>query len=389
VNVFLSGLEMLSDLGIGMDVVQHKRGDDPVFLHTAFWIQAMRGMILWVIAALLAFPFAMFYREPEVRALIIVGAFALPIRGVTSSSVWLMIRHVRLQRLTLLNVVGDSTGLLVAVGWALFSPTAWALVAGKVATALAFVIASHAVSQQPVEIKWDRHAAAEIMAFGTGMFLSSATYFLSGEAERLVVGKFISIADLGCFSLALTISIVPLQAARQVISQVFFPMVSETARTDPARTALHLKRARLLLLAVSLSMGIGFILFSPTLVASLLGDKFLNASWMLQLLGFRAALELFGTAAGMSLFALGISRYAAIGNTSKLLFLAVGLLVAFSHFGFREALWVLAVSPVAHYIPNLLGLKRHLRPALASEVYCFAVFVLVTTVTSAALMFLS
>src|SRR5271155_493524 len=28
VTVFLSGLEMLSDLGIGMDVVQNERGDD-------------------------------------------------------------------------------------------------------------------------------------------------------------------------------------------------------------------------------------------------------------------------------------------------------------------------------------------------------------------------
>ena len=35
-TVFLSGLEMLTDLGVGMDVVQHHRGDDPVFINTAF-----------------------------------------------------------------------------------------------------------------------------------------------------------------------------------------------------------------------------------------------------------------------------------------------------------------------------------------------------------------
>ena len=47
VNVFLTGLDMLSDLGIGMDVVQHARGDDPAFINTAFLIQAGRGFILW------------------------------------------------------------------------------------------------------------------------------------------------------------------------------------------------------------------------------------------------------------------------------------------------------------------------------------------------------
>src|SRR5579859_5108784 len=36
VSVILSGLEMISDLGIGVNIVQHRQGDDPEFLGTAF-----------------------------------------------------------------------------------------------------------------------------------------------------------------------------------------------------------------------------------------------------------------------------------------------------------------------------------------------------------------
>lgn len=374
-SVFLSGLQMLSDLGIGVDVIQHQRGDDPDFLNTAFLIQAARGATLWVLAVALAFPFAAFYKEPAVRLLVIVGAFTVVIRGMTSSSVWTMTRHVRLKKLTALNVVGDSVGFVVAVVWALFSPTAWALVAGKLSTALAFVAGSHLVSEQPVRLSWDRSAASEIVAFGTGMFLSSATWFFCGEAERLVIGKFVTIAELGCFSLALTISAAPLDAIRKVISQVFLPQISESARTDRESAGIYLKRARSLLLVASISIAVGFILFSKAIVAFLLGPRFAMAGWMLQFLGFRAGVELFGTAAGMTLFGLGISRYAAYGNTSKLVFLGIGLFVAFEWFGFRQAMWVLAISPVAHYIPNLFGLKRYLRPAVASEVYSFLIFI--------------
>ena len=74
VNVFLSGLEMLSDLGIGMDVVQHPRGDDPKFINTAFLIQAIRAVGLWVIATALAYPFARFYHQPAVLTLLMVGS---------------------------------------------------------------------------------------------------------------------------------------------------------------------------------------------------------------------------------------------------------------------------------------------------------------------------
>jgi O-antigen/teichoic acid export membrane protein len=171
----------------------------PPSSNTAFWIQASRGLTLWVVAVALAFPFAAFYKEPQVKMLIIAGAFSVAIRGVTSSSVWLMMRHVRLHKLTILNIAADAAGLVASVGWALISPTAWALVAGDLAAPIVFVIASHIVAEQRVQLKWDSIAAKEILAFGTGMFLSSATYFLSGEAERLVVGKFINIVELGCF----------------------------------------------------------------------------------------------------------------------------------------------------------------------------------------------
>jgi len=385
VSVFLSGLEMLSDLGIGVDVIQHRRGDDPSFLNTAFLIQSARGTALWIIAAILAFPFAAFYKEPAVRSLIIAGAFSVVIRGMTSSSVWTLTRHVRLKKLTVLNVAGDSVGLVVAVVWALVSPTAWALVAGKLATALAFVAGSHLISEQPVRLTWDRSAASDIFAFGTGMFLSSATWFFCGEAERLVIGKFVTIAELGCFSLALALSAVPLDAMRKVIAQVFLPLISESARADRESAWIHLKRARAPLLAASISMAVVFILFSKVIVALLLGPRFAMTAWMLQLLGFRAAIELFGTAAATTLFGLGISKYAAYGNTSKLIFLAMGFFVAFEWFGFRQAMWVLAVSPVAQYVPNLVGLKRHLRPAVASEVYSFLIFILSAAATVLAL----
>lgn len=199
VNVFLSGLEMLSDLGVGLDVVQDPRGDDLGFLNTAFIIQAARGMMLAIVAATLAYPFAAFYRQPAVLWLLIVGAASIAIRGFTSSSVWTMTRHVQLKRLTLLTISGEIAGLLASLTWAIIAPGAWALVVGKVASALVFVVGTHMVATHPVSTVWDSRAAKHILAFGTGIFFSTSTYFLTGEAERLVVGKFVNLVELGCF----------------------------------------------------------------------------------------------------------------------------------------------------------------------------------------------
>jgi hypothetical protein len=95
---------------------------------------------------------------------------------------------------------------------------------------------------------------------------------------------------------------------------------------------------------------------------------------MLQLLGFRASLDLLLGLAAMMLFAVGTSKYAAAGNVLRLMFLAAGLSVAFTKFGFREAVWVLAASPVFGYIPLLWGLRRRSRSALSAELIAVATF---------------
>jgi O-antigen/teichoic acid export membrane protein len=383
VNVFLSGLEMLSDLGIGLDVVQHRRGDDPSFVNTAFLIQAGRGIILWVLATALAYPFAHFYHQPVVTSLVIVGSISVLIRGLTSGSIWSLTRHVQLGKLTMLTTGSDFFGFLIALTWAFVSPTAWALVVGRIAAVVAFTAVSHFIADHPLSMKWDPKAAREILAFGAGIFLSTATYFLGGEAERMVVGKFVTLAELGCFSLALSISSAAAKGLQQVVSQVFFPMMSASIRDNPDGAVRDFKKMRHLLLIVSTCLSLGFLAGSNWLVMLLLGPKYAMAGWMLQLLGLRGALELFMSGTASMLFALGISRYAAIGNIFKLTFLGVGLAIAFSRFGFREALWVLTLAPIANYIPLVLGLRRHLLPALRTELASGSGFAAISLLTAA------
>jgi O-antigen/teichoic acid export membrane protein len=372
VNVFLSGLALLSDLGIGTDVIQHSRGDEPEFINTAFLIQAGRGILLWIIASALAYPFAHFYHRPEIRSLAFVASVSVLVQGLASGSVWKLTRHVRLERITLLRIGAEALGLVTSIIWAMLSPTAWALVVGRVTAEGFFSIGTHLIDGERVSMQWDPIAAKDILAFGTGMFFSSATYFLAGEAERLVVGKFVTLAVLGCFSLAISISTVATQVIQRILGQVFFPMISASVRTGRELAASQFKRVRLMLLMISGCMAVVFIAAGNWIVMVLLGPKYAMAGWMLQLLGFRAALDLFTSATTQMLFALGTSKYAALGNLAKLAFLVVGLTVAFSMFGIREAIWVLAISPIFAYIPLLRGIRVHLKTVFWSEVATFA-----------------
>ena len=373
-NIFLTGLEMLSDLGIGMDVVQHRRGDDPDFISTAFLIQAGRGIILWAIALALVYPFALFYNQPDLRMLGLVGAFSVAVRGVASGSVWLMTRHLQVKKLAMLNVGGDAVGLMVTITWAFISPTAWALVAGRLAMTLAFTIGSHLVADSRVSLRWDREAARDIFAFGGGMFLTSVTYFLGGEAERLIVAKFIPIAELGCFSLAVTLSAAPAQLLGQIAGKVFFPLISQNLREDPNGVVTHFRRARIVFLVVSILVGVGFIAYSHRFVALLLPPQYASTGWMLQWLGFRAAQQIFAAPTSCLILAYGNSKQGAVANIIRSILMLVGMWWGFTIYGMQVAIAFLAIAYVAAYLALIPALAQHSRPSLRVELQSFAVF---------------
>ena len=378
VNVYLGGLEMLTDLGIGLDVVQNPRGDEPEFINTAYIIQMVRGVLIWGVAAAFARPFAQFYHQPAIVVLALVASTSVLLRGFAGGSVWGLLRHVELKKVTILNLSSDVAGFIVSVIWALISPTAWALVVGRVATALTYVVGSHLIPGHKFSLQWDRAAAKDILMFGTGIFFSSATYFLSGEAERLIMGKFVTVAELGCFALALAMSGALSGAVQQVGGRVVFPMIAAALRESTTSAVRRYKKARIIFTALGIVIGVGAIAYGPRIVAILLSPKYAMTGWMLQLLGWRAGQDVFATPTTNFMLASGNSKIAGVANIVRLVAMISGLTVAFSKYGIHAAIAVLAFSGTLGYFVYLFALGRRLKPVMWAETAEFVVFVAAT-----------
>jgi O-antigen/teichoic acid export membrane protein len=50
VTTFLVGLALFSDTGVGPNIIQNPKGEEPIFFNTAWTVQAIRGVLLWVVA---------------------------------------------------------------------------------------------------------------------------------------------------------------------------------------------------------------------------------------------------------------------------------------------------------------------------------------------------
>jgi len=112
VNIFLQGLAMFSDLGLGPSIIQNPRGTEPDFLNTAWTVQVIRGFVLCACALLLGWPLACFYKQSELAFLLPVAGVSAVISGLQSTAMYTENRKLVLGRITLIGVAAQLAGLL-------------------------------------------------------------------------------------------------------------------------------------------------------------------------------------------------------------------------------------------------------------------------------------
>ncbi len=290
IGAFMQGLQMFSDLGIGPSIIQNHRGTEPAFLHTAWTLQIIRGLSLWVLSWLIAFPLAAFYPsntpgEPSLSLILpIVGATAL-INGFISTAVFTRQRQLNIGRVVSLDLIAQCASCLCMVVWALLKPDVWALVAGGFAFSLTRVLLSHRLNpHQRDKLHWDSDSARELLLFGRWIFASTVVSFAATQLDRPVLAKLISISELGVYSIAFTLSAIAIEVATRLSHSILFPLLSQH-REDSKKIIPLCLQARHLLLWASGALCSAFAILSPLFFGLLYDNRYAGAASLSQWLG--------------------------------------------------------------------------------------------------------
>jgi O-antigen/teichoic acid export membrane protein len=355
VNVLMVGLQMFSDVGIGPSIIQNERGDDPVYLNTAWTIQAGRGILLFLVSLIAAGPFAKFYGEPLMTSMIPVVGLGAVISGFNSTALFTTVRKVALGRLTLIDVVTQVAGLLVTITLAFFWRTVWAIVlGGLVANAVRMVLGHIALPGVRNRLVWDRQSAHTLMRFGRWIFLSTLLTFAVGQSDRLIFGKIVPIEMLGVYSVAAVWSSLPVAILDRVFSSVLFPILSrfEHVGTDFEKA---FREARTPALLVAGWMSASLLAGGPVLIRFLYDQRALDAGWIVQALAIGTWLLALENTNGTALLARGEARWVAVGSAAKLLGMFVAIPLGFMLGGFHGAILGFSGSELLRYIASVVG----------------------------------
>jgi O-antigen/teichoic acid export membrane protein len=354
-----TGADLISDLGFGQNIVQNAHAEDPDFYNTAWTLQVLRGLLLWLICAAATLPLAHLYDSAILSAVLPVAAVAFIFSGFTSVSRYLLQRRMQFARLNLFETATVLVSSVAYIVLAFLSPTIWALVIGSlVGYAVPMVGSFFLIPGFHQQFHISKVYSKQILHFGFWIFVSSLVYFFSMNFDRLYLAKIVPLELLGIYGIARNISELLGLLVLRIANGMIFPIIASLAQMprQKLRARVSLTRLRLLLVA-----GLGFSVFAS--VADLLVDlvydqRYQSAGWMLPILIMGAWVAILCSINESTLLGLGKPSYGAIANSSKFGYLVLALPLILNAYGSRGAVIVVAVSDIFRYIPIALGQRR-------------------------------
>ncbi len=356
-NVFLQGLQMFSDFGVGTAVIQSRR-DDPDFVDTAWTIQALRGLALWLATCLLAWPLAALYGEPELAWMLPVAGLSALLDGVSSTALHTANRGLRMGRLQAIELAAQATAAAVMIAAAWATRSVWALVAGLLTGAAVRSLLSHlALSPRRNRPRWEPAAAASLLGFGKWVFVSSVVTFLAQQGDRLLFGRLLPLPRLGVYNVALSLAEAPSALLSAVSFRVFFPLFSELRRTAPDVDAAY-ARASAALGLVGGAGALGLFLAGPLLTAFLYDARYAEASTVVRLLALGIWANTVVSFAAAYVLSGGHTKWLAGANAARLAWLAALVPAAFLRLGLEAAIVLVVASDLPRWLVLGLACRR-------------------------------
>lgn len=362
VQSVIVGLSMLSDLGIAASIIHNKRGDETVFVNTAWTMQVIQSVIIWLGVCLIAPLAASYYAQPMLAILMPIVGLGSVIGGLASTKLALINRSLLMKKLVLIEVGAQASGLLVMVLWAWIDRSIWSLVGGGLVAALVKTTASHLLLEGAHnKFTWDRDSVKELFGFGQWVLVSSMLTFLAGEGNKLLIGAFLGVKLLAFFTLASSMSMVFWMIAQQVSNKVLFPAYSELARERPERLRAVVARIRLFLIVPGWLISLFFVLWGDHFMSILYDQRYAESGNMLQMLAMGMMVAVIGSSYNGLLWAKGMVRISTVVLAVQIAIQILGMIVGHYFLGARGVVLSAAVMswllyPVQAYVHARIGL---------------------------------
>lgn len=289
--ISLGTLLWLAQIGIDDKYIQQDHPDQEKAFQLAFTLQCMLAALFMVILAAGIPLFAIAYDKPEIIAPGLVLTLAMPTVAL-NTPLWVYYRKMDFLTQRRLGLWDPLTSLVVTIVLAVAGAGYWALVLGTLAGAWAAAIAAVRASPYPLRLYYEKGTLREYATFSYPILIGTASGVLVAQVPVLFVQRQLGTAAVGAITLAGTISLYT-NRVDEIVTQTLYPAIARV-KDKPALLFEAFTKSNRLALMWGVPCGVGIALFAHDIVHHVLGDKWLFAVPVIQIMAVTAGLNQFG-----------------------------------------------------------------------------------------------
>ena len=350
---FIGLFALLGDLGMGKTLIQ-KDNLTHLQYRQAFTINLLCGLLLFVSFYAMAPWIARFFHEPVVGSLIEVAALQFLVmifHTLPSAAASRQMRFKAREKVHFLALLLTSAITLI-MAFAGFG--VWALVYGHLFLKLAVTVGLMIIAPCWAAPTLNFRNASQLTAFGSLTTINDVLRYFVNVSGNLSVGRLLSKADLGVFSVARNLANLPSDKLGELLNHLGLASMAKV-QNHPTLAAHYLGRSMQLAGFTVFPVYFGLCAIAPDFIPLILSEKWASLVVPFQILCLASPFRLLSELLATCVTAMGAPNK----NTQALLFtlLTLPLLVVGIHFGIAGACW-------AWLSIHLLSFLWHLRAVL-------------------------
>ncbi len=261
-----------TDIGLNAALIQQKEKNVDDYLDTTWCLEIGRGLLIFAVLFALAPHIAGLFSEPAATDLIRVLALIPILDGFRNPGVVYFQKDLSFHKDFVFQTSGGIMQFLVGVGYALYSPTVWALVFASVSQPATRFVLSYLLHDYRPWLSFDRSKAWELIDYGKWITGASIISYIYSQGDDAFVGWYLSATALGFYQYAYRLADMPASEVSGIISQITFPAYSQL-QEDIGELREALLQTTRLTSFVAFPLSFGIALVAPSFVPSVLGEE--------------------------------------------------------------------------------------------------------------------
>lgn len=282
-NVSLRFFSYFSQMGITPGLIQKQILEDGD-ISAALAISLCVSSIFFLIAIATAGLIESFFEIQNISIVVRILAINFIIVGFSSVSLGIIRRNREFRALATIEVISYLLGYgLVGLTTAYSGAGVWALVAAFMTQSSMIAIFAYAKTKHTLAIKHTSAQRKHFLNYGGRYSVNGFIEFLTSNIDAIAIGKILGETSAGFYNRALLLANIPVQQPANILTKALFPIMSRFS-SENEKQSISFQLSVLLVGSYSFAVGMGIYISAPNIVSVMLGDKWLNATPILEIL---------------------------------------------------------------------------------------------------------